>query len=240
MKGQVMADYRVMSAGDTALVVDFGNRIEQRISERVVALGQSLSEQKILGISEIVPTIRSLIIYYEPLVASSGTLQALIDDTMASLPVVESSGRLWQVPVCYDPELAPDLIYVAEACSMPPAEVVELHSSIKYHVYMLGFLPGLAYLGDLPDTLALPRRESPRLKVAAGSVGIGGKMTCIYPMETPCGWHLIGQSPAALWAQNGHADAVLSAGDKVQLQPVSLREFEHLRANGSTPIPLLS
>ncbi|MBN9551898.1 MAG: 5-oxoprolinase subunit PxpB [Alphaproteobacteria bacterium] len=240
MKGQVMADYRVMSAGDTALVVDFGNRIEQRISERVVALGQSLSEQKILGISEIVPTIRSLIIYYEPLVASTGTLQALIDDTMASLPVVESSGRLWQVPVCYDPELAPDLIYVAEACSMPPAEVVELHSSIKYHVYMLGFLPGLAYLGDLPDTLALPRRESPRLKVAAGSVGIGGKMTCIYPMETPCGWHLIGQSPAALWAQNGHADAVLSAGDKVQLQPVSLREFEQLRANGSTPIPILS
>ncbi|MBN9080757.1 MAG: hypothetical protein BGP04_21010 [Rhizobiales bacterium 62-17] len=235
-----MADYRVMSAGDTALVVDFGNRIEQRISERVVALGQSLSEQKILGISEIVPTIRSLIIYYEPLVASTGTLQALIDDTMASLPVVESSGRLWQVPVCYDPELAPDLIYVAEACSMPPAEVVELHSSIKYHVYMLGFLPGLAYLGDLPDTLALPRRESPRLKVAAGSVGIGGKMTCIYPMETPCGWHLIGQSPAALWAQNGHADAVLSAGDKVQLQPVSLREFEQLRANGSTPIPILS
>lgn len=235
-----MADYKVMSAGDTALVVDFGNRIEQRISERVVALGQSLSEQKISGISEIVPTIRSLIIYYEPLIASSGALQALIDATMSGLLVQESSGRLWQVPICYDPTLALDLTYVADSCGMTPAEVVELHSSIKYHVYMLGFLPGLAYLGDLPDALALPRRESPRLKVPAGSVGIGGKMTCIYPMETPCGWHLIGQSPAALWAQDGHADALLSAGDKVQLQPISLREFEHLRASGSAPIPILS
>lgn len=240
MKGQVMADYKVMSAGDTALVVDFGNRIEQSVSERVVALGQSLSERKIPGISEIVPTIRSLIIYYEPLLASSQTLHALIDDTMANLPVIESTGRVWQVPICYDPSLAPDLAYVAQACGLTEAKVVDLHSSIRYHVYMLGFLPGLAYLGDLPDTLALPRRESPRLKVAAGSVGIGGKMTCIYPMETPCGWHLIGQSPASLWAQNGQTDALLSAGDKVQLLPVSLKEFEHLRANGSAPVPLLS
>lgn len=228
-----MAGYTILPAGDTALVVDFGDRIDQQISARVVSLGRRLQDLCIAGVIETVPTTRSLSVYFEPLTLSCGTLRERIEALMPDdLPAAEGAGRTWRLPVCYDRAVAPDLDEVAGRCGMPAAEVVERHSAIGYHVYMLGFLPGLAYLGDLPEALALPRRETPRPRIPAGSVGIGGRMSCIYPMETPCGWHLIGRSPALLWDQRRDTAALLAAGDRVELQPVSLREFERLRAAG--------
>jgi inhibitor of KinA len=228
-----MADYKLLLAGDTALIVDFGDNVDLRISAKVLSLAQRLNELQIPGVIETVPTIRSLMIYYEPLSLSTAALQERILALMQDLHTIEKAGRTWRLPVCYDSELAPDLSDVADQADLSERQVIELHCSATYHVYMLGFLPGLAYLGDLPDKLALPRRENPRPRIPAGSVGIAGSLTCIYPMDTPCGWHLIGQSPVPLWDQRWKTGALLAPGDRVTLKPISLPEYEralmHLR-----------
>jgi KipI family sensor histidine kinase inhibitor len=232
-----MADYNVLAAGDTALVVDFGNQVDLNVSAKVLALAGRLNDLKIDGVIETVPTIRSLSIYYEPLAVSPGELERRVADILDHLDEVPVTGRTCEIPICYDAELAPDLEWVAAQCKLDPAEVIEIHSSRIYHVYMLGFLPGLAYLGDLPPELALPRRTTPRPRIPAGSLGIGGKLTCIYPMATPCGWHLIGRSPIALWDPAATGGALLRAGDKVKFSPVSLHAYRRICADGSLAAP---
>jgi len=143
--------------------------------------------------------------------------------------IIESVPTL--LPVCYDRRFGPDLDAVAARSALTPAQVIERHSAFAHHVYMLGFLPGQAYMGDLPVELVLPRRESPRLRVAPGSLAIATTMTCIFPLETPCGWHVIGRSPVALWENGPPPRALLAPGDKVTFEPVSLREYEDLRRN---------
>src|SRR5215470_20210954 len=225
-----MPDYKVLPAGDTALVVEFGETVDRRLSTLVLALAQRLSEVRLDGIIETVPTFRSLMIYYDPLVLRDAALVARIDELMQSLKMSDERGRSWSLPACYDTDLAPDLDDVAARTGLMPAQVVERHSALTYHVYMLGFLPGQAYMGDLPAELSLPRRESPRLRIPAGSLAIATTMTCIFPMETPCGWHLIGRSPVRLWERHPHPGALLAPGDKVTFAPVSLREYEMLAA----------
>ncbi len=226
-----MPDYKVLPAGDTALVVEFGETVDRRLSTLVLALAQRLSEVRLEGIIETVPTFRSLMIHYDPLVLRAAALVARIDELMQSLQLSEERGRSWSLPACYDTDVAPDLDDVAARTGLSPAQVVERHSAVTYHVYMLGFLPGQAYMGDLPAELALARREKPRLKIPAGSLAIAATMTCIFPLETPCGWHLIGRSPVSLWQQRG--GALLAPGDKVVFNPISLREYESLLAKAA-------
>jgi inhibitor of KinA len=223
-----MPGYKVLLAGDTGLVVEFGESADLHVSAQVLSLAQRLNGLRLDGLVETVPTARSLMIYYEPLTLTTEALEDRIGQLLQQQEQTEPNGRTWVLPVCYDPALAPDLLDVATRTGHSPAQIIELHNAATYHVYMLGFLPGLAYLGDLPSELALPRRESPRPKIPAGSVGIGGKMTCVYPMDTPCGWHLIGQSPVPLWNQGRTAGALLAPGDKVSFSPISLSEFERL------------
>jgi len=226
-----MPDYKVLPAGDTALVVEFGETVDRRLSTLVLALAQRLSEVRLEGIIETVPTFRLLMIHYDPLVLRAAALVARIDELMQSLQLSEERGRSWSLPACYDTDVAPDLDDVAARTGLSPAQVVERHSTVTYHVYMLGFLPGQAYMGDLPAELALARREKPRLKIPAGSLAIAATMTCIFPLETPCGWHLIGRSPVSLWQQRG--GALLAPGDKVVFNPISLREYESLLAKAA-------
>jgi KipI family sensor histidine kinase inhibitor len=226
----VMPDYRLLPAGDTALVVEFGDRIDRRLSARVLALARRLNELALDGVIETVPTFRSLLVHYDPLVLPAATLTGRIGALLQDLRTNEDVGRIWRLPACYDARLAPDLDDVAARTGLSPAQVIERHSAATYHVYMLGFLPGQAYMGDVPGELALPRRESPRLKIPAGSLAIATTMTCIFPMETPCGWHLIGRSPIALWDKGPVPGALLAPGDQVTFAPVSLREYEDLAA----------
>jgi inhibitor of KinA len=228
-----MPDYKVLQAGDTALVVEFGDHVDRELSAWVLALARRLNEVRLDGIVETVPTFRSLMVYYDPLVLPAASLGRRIDELMHGLRITEDTGRRWQLPACYDASLAPDLDHVAAQTGLSPAQVIERHSAVTYHVYMLGFLPGQAYMGDVRAELALPRRETPRLKIPAGSLAIAMTMTCIFPLETPCGWHLIGRSPVALWSRRpGHA-ALLAPGDKVAFAPVSLREYEGLLAKAA-------
>jgi KipI family sensor histidine kinase inhibitor len=230
-----MDDYSLRPAGDTALVVDFGNRIDIDLSEKVLALAQRLDALHLDGVIETVPTIRSLSVYYEPLTITTAALRNKISEIMGSLRGSAVDGRHWRIPVCYDPSLAPDLHEVAERCGLSVDQLIELHSGTTYHAYMLGFLPGLAYLGDLPERLALPRRNAPRPRIPGGSLGMAAKMTCIFPMATPCGLHLIGRSPAALWDQHSKNGAVLSPGDKVRFEPITLQQYERMQHDGVSP-----
>jgi KipI family sensor histidine kinase inhibitor len=224
-----VTDYRLLPAGDTALSVEFGDSVDRGLSALVLALARRVAEAKVPGIVECVPTFRSLMIYYDPLLLPYAVLAARIAKLTQDLRADETAGRSWRLPVCYDESVAPDLADVAARTKLTPAQVVERHSAAVYHVYMLGFLPGQPYLGDVASELALPRRQSPRMKIPAGSVAIAMRMTCIFPAETPCGWHLIGRCPVPLWdLARGASTPLLAPGDTVGFTPVSLREYESL------------
>jgi inhibitor of KinA len=228
-----MPDYKVLPAGDTAVVVEFGETIDRRLSAAVLALAQGLDEAGLDGVVEIVPTFRSLMVHFEPLVLPAAALEARMGELMQGLRLTESAGRLWRLPACYNADLAPDLDDVAARTGLTPRQVIERHSAVTYHVYMLGFLPGQAYMGDLPEELALARHVTPRQTIPAGSLAIAATMTCIFPQETPCGWHLIGRSPVTLWEKHPHPGALLVPGDQVTFEPVSLREYERLAAKAA-------
>ncbi len=225
--------YKTLPAGDTALVVEFGERIDRQLSQRVLALAKRLNEAQLDGLVEIVPTFRSLMVHFDPLVLPASQLIVCIAELMPPAQTEEAPGRLWRLPVCYDQRVAPDLDYVAAMTGLATAEVIERHSRVNYHIYMLGFLPGQAYMGDVTADLALPRRQIPRSRIPAGSLAIAATMTCIFPLETPCGWHLIGRSPIPLWGDHPHPHALLAPGDKVAFEPVSYCEYERLLASAA-------
>ncbi len=222
-----MLEYRVLPAGDTALVIEFGDRIDRELNAAVLALAHCLDGERIPGIIETVPTFRSLMVHYEPLVLSADALIARIEEQMRRLRDNTTAGHVWHLPVCYDSSLAIDLDNVARRTSLSTQQIVERHSAPTYHVYMLGFLPGQAYMGEVAAELALDRLETPRTRIPAGSLAIAGAMSCVFPLETPCGWHVIGRCPVPLWDAS-RATALLAPGDKVRFAPVSVREYEAL------------
>jgi inhibitor of KinA len=232
-----MVDYRILTAGDTAIVVEFGDSIDRGLNAVVLALARSLDESHLPGLIETIPTFRSLTIFYEPALLSRRALDGHIARIVHNLATAAGGGRRWRLPVCYDPEMAPDLNDVAARTGLTPAQVVERHSAVTYHVYMLGFLPGLAYMGDVPPELALPRLVSPRQKIPAGMLGIAMAMSLIMPRETPSGLNLIGRSPVAMWRDSDKfgtgENTLLVPGDNVIYQPISVREYEVLAAKAA-------
>ena len=219
---------RLLSSGDTALAVEFGERIDRATSARVLALHDRLTGAAFPGVVELLPTFRSLMVHYDPLRTSRAELARRIEPLLAGLEAVQPATRRWTIPVCYDPAFALDLEEVATRTGLAPAEVVEQHSAATYHVYMIGFLPGYPYMGDLPARLALSRRENPRTQVPAGSVAIATTMTAVYTLQSPGGWHILGRTPASLWSRHRNPPAVLAPGDKVRFAPVGMGEFERL------------
>lgn len=221
---------RFLPSGDTALVVEFSDKIDRHISSLVLALAQRIDDAAVKGIVETVPTFRSLMIHYDPLRLPHAQLKARLTEFIEGLSASDSAGRLWRIPACYDPSLGPDLAEVAERTNLSVDEVIALHSGETYHVYMVGFLPGYPYMGDLPEKLALPRRENPRIRVPMGSLAIAMTMAAIYPLESPGGWHLLGRTPVWLWDLRRASPALFRPGDKVKFEPISLAQYDALRA----------
>jgi KipI family sensor histidine kinase inhibitor len=224
---------RFLPGGDTALVVEFGDRVDRRLSGLVLALAHRLENAAIPGVVEAVPTFRSLMVHYDPLQLKQAELKRRLAPLLDGLEAAESVGRRWRIPACYDASLGLDLADVAGRTGLSPAQVVERHSATTFHVYMMGFLPGLPYLGGLPPEFNLPRRENPRIKLPRGSIAVAMAMTVIYPLESPGGWHILARTPAPLWDMALDPPALLAAGDKVVFQPVSLGEYEALLAKAA-------
>jgi inhibitor of KinA len=219
---------RILANGDAALVVEFGDRIDLTLNERVLALADRIAAAAIPGILETIPTFRSLLISFEPSRIAFGVLSLRVQILLADIAMRPHTGRFWRLPVCYDPEVAPDLADSARRAGMSPESFISRHCGMIHHVYMLGFLPGQPYLGDLPAALTLPRWEAPRMKVAAGSVGVASRMTCVFPRETPCGLNVIGRTPATLWDHCRREAALLAPGDRVAFEPVMLEDYRRL------------
>lgn len=221
---------RFLPAGDTAVLVEFNDRIGRSVSQRVLRLSAQVHAAKLAGVVETVPTIRSLLVHYDPLATDgacvTGAIEKLLDTGRGETQAV----KLWRIPACYAASHAPDLAEVAQRTGLSAAEVVRLHSATRYHVYMIGFVPGFPYMGDLPAPLSLPRRANPRVRVFPGSIAIATTMTAIYPLESPGGWHLIGATPVRLFDLRRPRPALLSPGDAVRFEPVTVPEFDAIRA----------
>jgi inhibitor of KinA len=220
---------RLAPLGDSAITVEFGDEIDPRINACVVAFAATVSQQGWKGILEIVPTYRSVTIYFDALHWNVSRLA----DRLKRLPRLRSDGivprsALQTIPVLYGGEWGPDLEEIAAFAGLSPAQAIALHASVRYRVYMLGFSPGFPYLGLVPERLAMPRLSTPRTKVPAGAVGIADRQTGIYPSSTPGGWRLIGRTPISLYRKNSSTPFLLKAGDMVQFKSIDRAEFERL------------
>jgi inhibitor of KinA len=216
--------------GDNALLVEFGNTVSLDINRRVHVLDHAISWAKIKGVRECVPTYRSLLIYYDPFETSYETLIFQIKDLKLKLDEssVLTRERVLEVPVVYGNEYGPDLEYVAHYHGLKEEEVVQLHSSRAYTVYMIGFVAGFPYLGEVADEIATPRLKTPRLRVSAGSVGIAERQTGIYPCESPGGWQIIGRTSLRLFDIVKRPPALILPGDTVRFRAIGKEEFESL------------
>ena len=213
-------DIKFLPAGDQAVVVEFGSVIDPEINALVHRTAAAIDASDIDGVLEMVPTYRSLLIYYDPLEVSLPELQGQI----SGLAIVEDEARdeyrIVEIPTLYGGEHGPDLEFVAQNAGMAESDVIALHSGTDYLVYTMGFSPGFPYLGGLDTRLHTPRLSSPRTLIPAGSVGIAETQTGVYPVASPGGWRLIGRSPLRLFDPYVRPPTVINAGDRVRFVPL--------------------
>jgi inhibitor of KinA len=224
-----MSGVRFQLASDQSLLVSFGQQITLEAHQRVTQLLRLLTSEPIANIRNLHPAYCSLLIKFDQLKIGHQDLEAILQTYLDRLEnVILPEPRQMDIPVCYGGEYGPDLNDVAAMHDMKPEHVIELHSSVTYHVYFLGFVPGFAYLGEMPAALLTPRLPSPRRKVPAGSVAIAGIQTAIYPFVTPGGWRLLGRTPVQIFRPDRNAMSLLSIGDRVRFTPVSPERFAAL------------
>jgi KipI family sensor histidine kinase inhibitor len=221
----------IVPAGDRAVSVELGDAISVEVNTRVRALEMLIQDKGVTGVVEMVPAFCSLLVYYDPLATDYGalaeTLEALAHQAgTAAL----SPSRQVELPCCYAPELGLDLEAAAARLGLSTDEVVRLHAAPTYHLYFIGFTPGLPYMTGMPERLHLPRLPSPRTKVPPGSVGIGGIQCCIYSVESPGGYWILGRTPLRLYDPDGPEPILLRAGDRVRFRPIDRAEFDAIAA----------
>lgn len=222
---------RFLAAGDHALLVEFGEAIDLAINARVHALDAALQARRPAGLVETVPTYRSVMLVFDPAETDSDRLRAAVEAELAlSGTAPAGAARRWKVPVAYGGEEGIDLDDIAKAKDMTTDEVVRLHGSAEYVVYMIGFSPGFAYLGGLPEALHTPRRLDPRARTPAGSVMIGGQQACISPTAMPSGWHILGQTAVRAFAPERGEPFLFRPGDRIRFDPVPVDEHRRLLA----------
>jgi KipI family sensor histidine kinase inhibitor len=220
---------RYLSCGDTAFSVEFGNEISAEINGRVMALHAAIGRAKIAGVVETVPSMRSLMVCYDPLATSRAELEPEIEGLIARGLPTDMASRQVTIPCCYDDrEFAPDLPEVAERTKKKVEEVIAAHLASRFKVYVLGFMPGLAYIAGLEPSLFLPRRSQPRVRVPRSTVAIAMDMTTIYPFESPGGWHLIGRTPLWMFDQRREQPVFLAPGDALSFQRIDRRTFDRI------------
>lgn len=230
--------YRIFPLGDAALLVDFGNRIDEAINQEVIEMYNALLLHPLPGMTEAVPAYSSLAVFYD-----TGTLKKIVPagttvfewmkekiEGRLSLPIEkkDSVTRLVRIPVCYENEMAPDLLALAASNNLDIEEVISIHTGKQYKVYMLGFLPGFAYMGQLDERIAMPRKPQPQ-NITEGSIGIAGRQTGIYPLASPGGWQIIGRTPWRIFDVNNKEPTLLKAGDRVEFYSITKEGFDKIK-----------
>lgn len=229
--------YDIYPCGDHAVAISFGEKITAAVNERVTALFHALSVDRLLCVADIIPAYATVTIVFDlPALQKQypGRLpvqvaQPWLAQKMQILTSAHAVARAVMVPVCYHPSLAPDLFALAEMHGLAPEEIVQLHTGKTYRVYMIGFLPGFAYMGPVDERLITPRKTTPRKKIPAGSVGIAGAQTGIYPFDSPGGWQLIGQTPIRLFDTSRQEPCYFQPGDEVRFYSIGLEQFDQMK-----------
>jgi inhibitor of KinA len=233
-----MDEYIIAPLGDQAITFSLKNQISPSLHGRIMSMYRWLEEQSFPGVRDIVVAYNSLTILYDVFTVRSqfhfqGTVYdffkgKLLDAYSAPQVTKGESTEIKHVPVCYDPKFAPDLEVIAENRKLMTTEVIQLHTTVIYTVYMIGFLPGFAYMGEVDEQIAMPRRQQPRPLIEAGSVGIAGKQTGIYPLNSPGGWQIIGRTPLKLFNPGSNPPSMFESGDKIKFYEISRAEFNDM------------
>lgn len=226
MEGPVYESPRVLPCGDRAVTIEFGKTIDPDLNRKVQFLSRQIKSKPFPGLIDLIPSYRSLLIQYDPGLCSYEELLSLIERRLASLGGIQDREcRLVEIPVCYGMDFGPDLEEVAAAHGISSEEVIRLHVTPIYQVYLIGFTPGFPFLGGLDPRLFTPRKKTPRKCVPAGSVGLADQQTGIYSLDSPGGWQLIGRTPIKLFDLNREDPFFLKPGDQVRFRPIGPDEF---------------
>ncbi|WP_323040188.1 5-oxoprolinase subunit PxpB [Gemmobacter sp.] len=229
---------RILPCGDAALSVDFGNVIDLGVNAQVMALDRALAADPVPGVVETVPTYRALMVQFDPLATEYDALCRHLLALAARTTAGTATARRWRVPVAYGGDHGEDLASIAAYAGLSPAAFVEAHAAPVYTLMMIGFMPGFSYLGGLYPRLARPRRDTPRLRVPASSVSIGGAQTAIGSVEGPSGWHLIGRTPALPFVLGRDPVFLFGAGDEIVFAPISGAEWRQLSDKAARGAPV--
>ena len=217
---------KIFVVSDTAYSVEFGDEISQAVAAKVAAFTALLDADDTLPLLEIIPSYRAVLVMYNPLRTNAKEIAGQLKKMSSQLPQQgKIAGQTVEIPVCYGGAYGPDLAGLAAEKGLSEQEVIEIHSSAHYPVYMMGFMPGFAYLGGLDKRIAAPRLSIPRIAVNAGSVGIAGEQTGIYPLKLPGGWRLIGRTPLALFDKQRPDPFLLKAGNTVRFVPINEQAY---------------
>ena len=235
-----MSDPTFRRVGEETLLVEFENKIALDVSEQVQRLSGLLMDEQVAGIYECIPSFRSLAIDYNPLTVSHEHIETICRQLLQGDPSAhrQRSRHHAVVPVQYGGEWGPDLDEIAATLQLTPEELVKIHSSLVYTVYMVGFSNGFAYMGDTHELLDLPRRSAPRVVVPVGSIAVAKKQTGIYQLSSPGGWHLLGRTPIPMFDPARERPAFLEAGDRVTFKPINPEEYEEIEQKVQAGISL--
>lgn len=234
MKTRDTKKTRYLPAGDSALVVEFGNEVSEKLNTKVQQMSEKIVKASraamLSGVGEVIPTFRSLLVTYDPLATDfellKNRLMKLEEEIQEETKI---SRRILKIPCCYGGRYGLDLADLMEYTGLSREEVIERHSSVDYRIYMMGFLPGFAYLGGLDKKLEMPRLKTPRVKIPAGAVGIGGSQTGVYPMDSPGGWRLIGGTPVDFYDPEREEPILCKAGEYIRFVPITMDDYYDIR-----------
>ncbi|HWL12450.1 MAG TPA: 5-oxoprolinase subunit PxpB [Ureibacillus sp.] len=233
-------DVQMRPLGDAALVIQLGNGIDEEIHKKVKYMMNLFEKHPFEGYIETVPAYNSLTVYYNPVEVyfsnrntkkeiPYAVVQRIVQELLSKSYSTQSiKERVVKIPVVYGDDMGPDLEYVAAYHGLTPSEVIQIHSSADYLVYMIGFAPGFPFMGGMDNRIATPRKDTPRLKIPTGSVGIAGAQTGIYPLETPGGWQIIGRTPLRLFLPEQSPPSLLQPGDRIRFTPISVEEYQNI------------
>ena len=219
--------------GDSSLLVLFEPVLDAAVNRRALAVAAALGQRAIAGVRDIVPAYASVAVHYDPVRTRLDWLEQAVAAVLEAEPSPDETPRAVEIPCCYDAQYAPDLAGVAALARLSAAEVVARHAARSYRVCMIGFLPGFPYLAEVDPAIAVPRHPTPRLCVAAGSVGLAGRQSGIYPNDSPGGWQIIGRTPVRLFDPDRRPPATLSPGDTVRFVPIDSATFQSMAQAGA-------